>query len=205
MPALCRRPCTQQLLDDLRALLDDFRRELGLALVSVEVLKLVGFPSCELVKRMSVPSSCVRPSVCTHLHDAFREVRELRDMDTETLVAYAFKRFRMIVSDCKRGIPTRFDLVQQRDIAIAALRVRVGNVRDNVKVLNMFDLLVECGQLVEVGREHAECVYLGRDVPVCATLLDGSKLAIERERTQRWPMPGRIRRMSTSLSPCQYV
>lgn len=126
-------------------------------------------------------------------------------MDTETLVAHALKTVRLIVSNCKRGILTWFDLIQQRDIAVAALRVRVRNVRDNVEVLDVFDLLVERSQLVEMGREHAECMNLGRDVPVCATLSDGSKSAIGRERTQRWPMPGRIRRMSTSLPPCQYV
>lgn len=55
MPALCRRPCAQEFFNNLRALLDDFRRELGLALVRVEVLELVSFPSRELIKRMSVP------------------------------------------------------------------------------------------------------------------------------------------------------
>lgn len=56
-PALRCRPCAQQLLDDLRALFDDFRGKFRLALVRVEVLELVGFPPCELYKRTSVNRS----------------------------------------------------------------------------------------------------------------------------------------------------
>lgn len=126
-------------------------------------------------------------------------------MDTETLIAHALKTVRLIVSICERGILTRFDLVQQRDIAVAALRIRVGDVGDDVQVLDVLDLLIERGQLVEMRREHAERVDLGRDVPVCATLSDGSKSAMGKERTQRWPMPSRIRRMWTSLCPCQHM
>ena len=70
-------------------------------------------------------------------------------MDTEALIAY-----------------TWLDLVQQGDIAIAAAFLGVRDVRDDMKVFDMIYFLVQCGQLVEVGREHAERMYLGCDVPV---------------------------------------
>ncbi len=37
-------------------------------------------------------------------------------------------------------------------------------MRDDVQILDVRDLLVERGELVEVGREQAEGVYLGCDV-----------------------------------------
>ncbi len=126
-------------------------------------------------------------------------------MDTEALVAHSCNKVRTTTSNCKQRTPTGFDLVQERDIAIATLRVRVGDMGDDVQVLDMLDLLVERGQLVEVGRKHAERVDLGRDVPVCVSLSDVRSSVISSKRTQRWPMPGRIRRMSTSLSPCQHM
>ena len=84
----------------------------------------------------------------THLDHAFGEVRQLRDMDTDTLVAHA-----------------RFHLVEQGDIAIAAAFLRVGDVGDHMEVLDMRNLLIEGGQLMEVRCKQAESVDLRRNMP----------------------------------------
>ena len=81
-------------------------------------------------------------------------------MDTETLVAHA-----------------RFHLVEQGDIAIAAAFLGVRNMRDDMKVFDMIYLLVQCGQLVEVGREHAERMYLGCDMPEESMVKTGIRTA----------------------------
>lgn len=59
---------------------------------------------------------------------------------------------------------TRLDLVKQRDIPPLAQRLVRRHMRDDVQVLDMWDLLVERGEFVEVGREQAEGVYLRCDV-----------------------------------------
>ena len=90
----------------------------------------------------------IRHRRSTYLYHTLGEVRQLSNVDTETLIAY-----------------TWLDLVQQGDIAIAAAFLGVRNVRDDMKVFDMIYFLVQCGQLVEVGREHAERMYLGCDMP----------------------------------------
>jgi len=85
----------------------------------------------------------------THLHDLLGKVGELGDVDTEALVAHAGQ-----------------DLVQERDVATGE-RVGVGlDVRLDVQVLDVRDLVRERRELVEVGREEDRGARDGREVSV---------------------------------------
>lgn len=60
---------------------------------------------------------------------------------------------------------TRLDLVEQRHILpFVPVVVRGRDMRDNMQVLDMGNLLLERGQLMEVRGEHAEGVDLRRNV-----------------------------------------
>ena len=85
----------------------------------------------------------------THLHNLLGKVGELGDVDTKALVAHAGQ-----------------DLVQERDVA-AGERVGVGlDVRLDVQVLDVRDLVRERRELVEVGREEDRGARDGREVSV---------------------------------------
>ena len=58
----------------------------------------------------------------------------------------------------------RLDLVQQRHVLLPAQVVARRDVRDDVQVLHVLDLLVEGSELVEVCREKAEGVDIPRNV-----------------------------------------
>jgi hypothetical protein len=61
---------------------------------------------------------------------------------------------------------TRLDLVQQGDL-LASEGVGLGiDVSDDVEVLDVRDLLSECGELVEVGGEEDRSAGLGGEVSV---------------------------------------
>ena len=121
----------------------------------------------------------------TNLDDVLREVRQLRNVDSKTLITH-----------------TRLNLIQERDVPFALERVRSGDMRDDVQVLHVRNLLVERRQLVEVRREEAERVKLGCDFPARrrqSSFNDGYG-AWECARTRIWPMRDRNRRTSTSLA-----
>ena len=105
----------------------------------------------------------VLPLRSTYLDHAFREVCQLRDMDTEALVA-----------------DPRLDFVEQSDVAIPTVFVRLRHMGDHMEVLHMFDLLVKRGELMEMRRKHAERMDLGCNVPARSIVKTRIRKAIVR-------------------------
>ena len=97
----------------------------------------------------------------TYFNHIFREISQLRNVNTKALVRNA-----------------RFDPIQKRNALFGTSIIHVfiiiiafpmfgfgGDVSDDMQILHMFDLLVQIGQLVEVGCEEAEGVDLRGDMP----------------------------------------
>lgn len=73
---------------------------------------------------------------------------------------------------------TWFNFIQQRDVAISALIVGLGDVCNYVKILDMRYLLVQRRKLMEVGGKETECMNFGCDVSrymVGHTVSDGKE------------------------------
>lgn len=77
----------------------------------------------------------------THLDDMIWEVREFRYVNPKALIR-----------------DPRLHFVKQRDIVVTFPRIR--DMRDDMQVLHVRYLLVQCCELVKMGGEEAECMYL---------------------------------------------
>ena len=102
-----------------------------------------------------------------YLHDVFGEVRKLSHMNTEALVTDAYERF----NDCsasqeRQQSRTWLNLVQQCDVAIMSVVIRIGHMRDDMQVLDVRNLLVQRSQLVEMCSKEAESMNFRGDVSV---------------------------------------
>lgn len=109
--------------------------------VFVKVFEIVGFPFGELDRKSDCQHAASkgqkRTTDLTDLDHLVGKVGELSDVDTERLIANAWQ-----------------DFVQQRDV-LACQRIRVRlDVRNDVEVLDVRNLLRQRSELMEMCREQ---------------------------------------------------
>lgn len=117
----------------------------------VKVFEIVSFPFGELDKepnRQHRHPARAEEDDGSHLDHLVRKVGQLSDVDTERLIADAGQ-----------------DFVQQRDV-FAGERVRIRlDMRNDVEVLDVRNLLRQRGEFVEMGREQDRGPRDRRKVP----------------------------------------
>lgn len=105
---------------------------------------------------------------------------------------------RMEFDDRRLRMLTRFDFVKQGDVSVLCFWACRGYVCDDVQVLDVRKLLVESREFVEMGSKEAECVDLGRDVPIWAVNRIIHRIC-RRMLTRILPKQDRIHRKSKCL------